>query len=298
MKNTIIFHLPNNATLANALANKLNIEIGSAEIREFPDGESYIRINSDVKNKLVILVCSLDHPNTKALPLMFMAQTLKEFGAKTICLVAPYLSYTRQDKRFHDGEALTSALFAKFISSWIDCLITIDPHLHRIKKLSDVYSIPQPIVLHATQQIANWIKLNVDSPLLVGPDEESSQWVTEVAKYINADYIICEKQRYGDRNVFITIPQVKNKNQTPVLIDDIISTGTSLCVTLRELGAQGLKNPICIAVHALFNEDVEKNILHAGAKKIISCNTIPHTTNEIDITDLIASGIKSCSVKL
>ena len=73
------------------MANKLEIEIGSVEIRNFPEGESYIRIDSDVKNKVVLLVCELDHPNNKVLPLMFMAQTIKELGANKVCLISPYL---------------------------------------------------------------------------------------------------------------------------------------------------------------------------------------------------------------
>ena len=88
MYKSILFYLPNDKLLAEKIVTKLNIEMGSAEIRNFPDGESYVRIDSDVKNKNVILVCSLDHPNNKYLPLMFMAKTLKELGANKIYLIS------------------------------------------------------------------------------------------------------------------------------------------------------------------------------------------------------------------
>ncbi|MDR3476792.1 MAG: ribose-phosphate pyrophosphokinase-like domain-containing protein [Gammaproteobacteria bacterium] len=90
-------------------------------------------MESDVKDKTILLICSLDHPNNKIFPLMFMAKILKELGAKKICLVSPYLPYMRQDKQFKSGETVTSALFAQLLSSFIDHLITIDPHLHQIK---------------------------------------------------------------------------------------------------------------------------------------------------------------------
>lgn len=79
MEKTVIFSLPWSTQLATTLAAKLKIEIGIAEVRDFPDGDSYVRIDSDVQNKIVILICALDHANCKILPLLFMAQTLKEF---------------------------------------------------------------------------------------------------------------------------------------------------------------------------------------------------------------------------
>ena len=110
MDDNILFSLPGNMELTELIAKKLAIEIGKAEIRSFPDGESYIRIDSEVKNKTVILISTLNDPNSKVLPLLFMAQTLKELGAKKLCLVSPYLSYMRQDKQFQPGEAITSKI--------------------------------------------------------------------------------------------------------------------------------------------------------------------------------------------
>src|SRR5688572_24625117 len=108
MNQHLLFSLPGNTELTQAISNTLSIKIGKTEIRTFPDNESYIRIYSEVKNKTIILVCTLDQPNSKILPLLFMAKTLKELGADKICLVAPYLAYMRQDMRFHSGEAITS----------------------------------------------------------------------------------------------------------------------------------------------------------------------------------------------
>lgn len=289
----IIFSLPQDDPLATILANKLKIEKGIADIRDFPDGETYVRIDSDVKNKSILLICSLDHPNDKFLPLLFTIKTLKQLGAKKICLVSPYLPYFRQDKQFKPGEAITSVLFAECISGLIDELITIDPHLHRIKNISDIYSIPTTL-LHAIKPISEWIQKNVISPLIIGPDEESAQWVISIAKEINAPYMIVKKTRYGDKNVVIEIPEITDTSKTPVLVDDIISTGSTMCAVIQELLIRKLKKPICIGVHALFNQAAQTNMLRAGAQEIISCNTIRHPSNKIDITDIILEGIKKC----
>lgn len=293
MKNMIIFSLPENEQLTSALSQTLVIEMETAVIREFPDNETYVRIDSDVKNKTAVLVCTLNDPNPKFLPLIFMAQTLKELGAKQVILIAPYLSYMRQDKRFHTGEAVTSILFSKLLSHGIDGLITIDPHLHRITELSNIYNIPNIVTLHATTIIADWIVKHIQSPLLIGPDDESRQWVAEIAALVKCPFIVGQKKRLGDQQVIVSLPETEHQTCTPVLIDDIVSTGASMLETLKLLNSRGFKKPICIGVHALFNQDTEQKLRLAGAENVITCNTIPHSTNQIDITAIVAKGIQS-----
>lgn len=294
MKNFILFSMPGNEQLTNKISKKLGIKIGAIETRNFPDSETYIRICADVSNKHVILIDGLEQPNQKILPLVFTAKTIKKLGAKKICLVSPYLPYMRQDKEFKAGEAVTSTLFASLISECINHLITIDPHLHRIKALSQIYPI-ETSVLHSTKGIADWVSRNVDLPFILGPDEESKQWVDTVAKLISAPYAIIKKTRQGDREVSLTLPDiyVKDTNITPVLVDDIISTGTSMVAAIQQLIKKGFKNPICIAVHAMFVDEAYKSLLGAGAQKIVTCNTIQHVSNDIDISNLIIEEISN-----
>jgi ribose-phosphate pyrophosphokinase len=283
----IVFALRGNDVLAEILIHKEKAEKGLFETRTFPDGETYVRILSDVKDKKVILVCTLHNPDSKLLPLYFMAKAAKELGAKSITLIAPYLSYMRQDTVFQPGEAVTSTYFAQIISSMADTLITIDPHLHRRSSLSEIYTIPSRVE-HAANHISSWIKYTVEKPILIGPDSESEQWVAEVAKNANAPYMILTKVRHGDRDVEISVPLIeKHKDLTPVLVDDIISTGRTMIETIKHLKTAGMKPPICVGVHAVFAGNAYQEILNSGAKEIITCNTIPHESNRIDISDLL-----------
>lgn len=290
MNNSIIFSFPGNKVFAHLLAKKLHIEEGGLVIKRFPDGESYVRINSTVRNKIVILFCTLNNPNKKILSLMFTAQTLKELGAQKIILISPYLPYMRQDKQFEPGEAITSQLFAKFISNWVDFLITIDPHLHRVHHLSNIYSIPV-LTLHATKEIAQWIKENIKFPFLIGPDSESTQWVSEIAEQLKVPYIVCNKNRLSDHEVKIDIPPFSITNETLILIDDIISTGSSMLAILKQLSLQGY-NCICLAIHPLLNNKTKINLFASGAVAVITCNTIPDSTNKINMLDLIAINLE------
>ncbi len=285
----ILFALPGNELLVQKLAAHTGAEIGKAEIRRFPDGESFIRIDSEVKDKKVVMVCTLDRPDEKLLPLFFLSQTAKELGANCTCLIAPYLAYMRQDKRFHPGEGITSTYFAELVSGFADTLITIDPHLHRRSSLEEIYTIPASVI-HAADVIASWIKDQVEKPVLIGPDGESEQWVAEVAKRAEAPFTVLEKIRLGDRQVEVSIPELSDfALHTPVLVDDIISTARTMIETIGHLKRLGMQAPVCIGVHPIFADGAYANLLAAGAGRVVTCNSIYHKSNDIDISHLLTS---------
>ena len=278
--------------LAASLARILDAEIGVLETRRFPDGESYVRYASDPARRPVILLGSLDRPDEKFLPLVFAAAAARELGASHVGLVCPYLAYMRQDRRFQKGEAVTSAYFAQSLSPWIDWLLTVDPHLHRRTSLSEIYSVPAASV-HAAPAISAWIRREVERPLLIGPDIESEQWVASVAADAGAPFTVLRKVRRGDRDVEISVPDVaKLEDRTPVLVDDIVSTARTMIETIGHLHRARLPPAICVAVHGVFAGTAYQDMLDAGAANVISTNTVPHETGRIDISKLLAEGIR------
>ena len=289
----IIFAFPSYEKMAQDLSSKTGFTLGDATFHKFPEGESYVKINSDVKNQKVILLCGLENADAKIMAIMFFAKVVKEFGTLEIGLVAPYLGYMRMDKRFNSGEAITSNIFAEFLSKQIDLLVTIDPHLHRHKTLEEIYSIPCQ-TLHATDLIAAWIKNNVKNPLLIGPDEESKQWVEKIAQKSAVPFVILEKIRLGDDLVKVSLPQIeKYRECTPILVDDIISSAGTMIETVKHLQNLQTKIPICIAVHAIFVGNAFEELKKTGVTQIITCNSITHQSNAIDVVPLLAQAIKS-----
>jgi ribose-phosphate pyrophosphokinase len=289
----LVFILPGNEVFGNGIAQTIDAETGNYTFHRFPDGETYLRLLSTVEERTIIVVCTLHEPDTKIMPLLFLCKLLKEQKAKSICLVASYLAYMRQDKQFNPGEAITSVYFAQLLSSLVDKLITVDPHLHRRASMQEIYSIPC-VVIHAAGLISQWIKKNISNALFIGPDSESEQWVSQVAANASAPFIVLQKIRNGDNNVDVSVPDVeKYKNYTPVLVDDIISTAHTMIETIHHLKAAGMKPPLCIGVHAVFAENAFKNLVESGAKQVITCNTIAHTSNQIDVVALIADALKN-----
>lgn len=286
----IIFALPGNEDLAEKLVVRLDAELGQVIIRRFPDGESYVRVDSEVRARSVLVVSTMHRPDDKILPLYFLSRTIRSLGAEKIVLIAPYLAYMRQDTRFRPGEGITSKHFGALISQIADGLVTVDPHLHRHSSLSEIYHIPTRVV-HAAGHISEWIRKNVEDPVLIGPDSESEQWVSEVADDVGAPYFVLKKIRRGDREVEITLPPVEAfKGQTPVLVDDIISTGRTFIETVEQLRKADFKPPVCVGVHAVFSGSAYEDLKKSGVRDIVTCNTIMHETNKIDVSDLLVAG--------
>jgi ribose-phosphate pyrophosphokinase len=281
---TILFAFPGNENLAQQLAAKTDITAGEIELRRFPEGESYVRIHSDVSGSRAVVLWTLDRPDEKPLPLYFACKTPRELGAVRVELVVPYLAYMRQDMWFNPGEAVTSVAFGALLSGFADRLVTVDPHLHRHASMKEIYSVPTCVV-QAYEAIAQWIKNNVQNPLLIGPDEESGQWVAAVAKTAGAPYEVLVKKRKGDKEVEVSIPRVENyREHNPVLVDDIISTARTMIETVTHLRNLNMRPAICIGVHAVFAGNAFEELKAAGVGMVITCNTIQHSSNAIDLS--------------
>ena len=291
MSRPLFFALPGNEVFAERLAASLNGECGLLTVRDFPDGESYVRVDSDPTGRDVAIVATLRHPNDETLPLIFLADAVRELGAKRVGMIAPYLAYMRQDRRFRDGEAITSKSYAALISRAVDWLLTVDPHLHRVKRLRELYTIPATAV-HVATEVGQWIAANIRSPLIIGPDQESRQWVEGIASSACAPSIVLTKTRRGDADVVESMPSLgEHRGCTPVLVDDIISTGQTMVTAIQHLRERGHVAPECVAVHAVFADGAYAALKAAGAARVVTTNTISHPSNCIDVTAAVTHSL-------
>lgn len=288
--NKVIVGCSGSTDFAKKLASKAGCRFIVLDTRKFPDGETNLRFTTGVKGKVVYLVQSLYNPNDKLIEVFFAAKTAKELGAKGVFLVAPYLSYMRQDKRFRPYEAISSRAMAYILNGLIDGIITIDPHLHRYKSLSEIFTIKAK-ALTADDLIADYVKKNIKHPIIIGPDMESYQWARTVAEKIGCEVDVLKKKRYTPEHVTIKIKEKLDlKNKSVVLIDDIISTGHTMIEVIRDIKRIGGKRIYCICVHALFVEGAYEKIRRMGAN-VVSCNTTPHKSNRIDVSGMVGREI-------
>ena len=284
-----VLPLPGNDALGALLALELDAERVETTIRHFPDGESYVRLGTPVGGRAVVIAGALDRPDDKLMPLLLAAVTARELGAHSVGLVAPYLPYLRQDRRFLPGEAVSARAFAALLSSRLDWVVTVDPHLHRIHRLEEVYSIPAESIT-AMPRLAHWVREHVLEPLLIGPDEESRQWVEAVAHLAGAPFAVLRKERRGDAEVSVELPDLSAyRSRTPVLVDDIVSTGATLIEAAGALRRAAYEAPLCVVVHGVLALGAYPRLLASGVRRVVTCNTVVHPTNEIEVHDLLAA---------
>ncbi|MFZ5657296.1 MAG: ribose-phosphate diphosphokinase [Pseudomonadota bacterium] len=284
-----LLHPPADAALATQVAALLDADAGALDLHRFPDGESLVTLPPDLAGHDVVVLAGLREPDALAMPLWFTAHTARELGARSVRLIAPYLPYMRQDKRFAPGQAVTAPLFARFVGAAFDGLVTVDPHLHRIPALDHVYRIPAAAV-SAAPFVARWLARELPDAVLIGPDSESAQWVGAIARDAGLPFQVLAKTRRGDREVDVTLPDgAAIGTRTPVIVDDIVSSGHTLLETVGHLRRLGLPAPVVVVIHAVFAGDAHARLRDAGVARIVSTDTLPHATNAISIAPALAA---------
>ncbi|MDD1632761.1 MAG: ribose-phosphate diphosphokinase, partial [Methylococcaceae bacterium] len=271
----MILAFPDYLSGAQRLADRLNAPLAEVGLHRFPDSESFIRLPPSLPAH--VIVCrSLNQPNDKLIELLLCAATARELGAKRLTLVAPYLCYMRQDFANQPGVAVSQRIIGKMLAGLFDDVITVDPHLHRISSLDQAIPVKNAISLSAADEIGRFLKQRLDYALLLGPDSESEQWVATIANKIGFDYCIAHKERRGDKQIEMTLPDNNFLNKSVVIIDDMASTGRTLGKATRLLQAAGSKDIYAVVTHPLFCDDAEAHILQAGIKSIWSTDSIDH----------------------
>ncbi len=274
------------------LAATLGSDYHEVDIHRFPDGEHRLRLPPELPDEVV--VCrSLFEPNEKLIDLFLLSTTARDLGAKRLVLVAPYLCYMRQDKAFHPGEAVSQRIIGSLLAEHFDAVITVDPHMHRTPRLADAVPAQHAVALSAAGPTADLLQGMGGQPLLVGPDEESRQWVTAIAGLAGLDFIVATKHRGGDRSIGIDLPETLLDGREAILIDDIVSTGCTLARTAEALFAKGVVAVRCIATHVLPNGGGDRELDKAGVSELLSTDSIPHPSNRIPLAALLASAVRA-----
>lgn len=295
----LLVALPGNEARAAGLSARLSAEVATTEFRRFPDGEAYVRLDTPTAGRTVVVVAALDRPDEKLPSLLFAASAAREGGARRVALVAPYLAYMRQDARFRPGEAVTAGVVARWLSGAFDAIVAVDPHLHRVGSLAELYGVPT-IAVSAADAIAAHVRATVPQPVVVGPDAESGRWVGAVADRLGAPCVVLEKVRRGDRDVTIRGADgaAMWKARTPVLLDDIVSTGRTMLGAARLLEETGFPPAVCVGVHAVFAAGAYDELRRAHVARVVTCDTIAHPSNGISLDEPLARGVEAALARL
>ena len=274
-----------------AFADAAGASFCCVEIHRFPDGESQVRVPAPVPAH-VVLCRTLDHPNDKLVELLLAARTARHLGAQRLTLVAPYLCYMRQDAEFERGDAVSQKIIGQFLGELFDDVVTVDPHLHRTESLAEALPNTRSMQVTATGLMAEHLLAFRRGPtLLVGPDQESKQWVEVVAKQCELPFAVATKTRFGDREVIVDATDLVVADRHVVLIDDVCSSGETLATAARALRARGASGITAMVSHAVFSTGAVDVLRSAGIGEIVSSDSVCHPSNGMALAQVLANGL-------
>ncbi len=277
--------------LSAEVAGMLGAELINAEIKHFPDGEIYARIDADLRKKTVAIIQSTCRPqNDNMIELLLLLDTAKILGAKWVMAVVPYLAYSRQDKRFNPGEAISLRTICNLISqSGADEVITVD--VHQEETLGN-FSIPA-FNQTAMPLIGRYLnELGLNKPIIIGADQGSIKRAALVALELGAEHYNLEKRRVSPENVIVYPKNLNVKNRDIVMVDDIVSTGGTIIGATKMLREQGARDVYVACAHPVLSGNAMQRLEDAGIKKVIATNTIEKDVSVVSVAPLIAEMLK------
>jgi len=289
---TTLHAFPDEEEPAQRLAQALGLPLALVDTHHFPDGELLPRTPPPSPTTLVYR--SLAQPNEKLIELLLAAEAWRRNGAQRLVLVAPYLCYMRQDAAFSTGEPISQKVVADLLDRTFDRIVTVDPHLHRTTRLSDIFPRAECTHLHGADALVIYLRrTSATLELVVGPDVESDSWVRRIAEPLGASHLTMTKHRQGDAKVAISAPSDFPVAGRSILIaDDICSSGATLRAATRIARSAGATSVTVFVTHMLSGEDVLRDILAAGADRVISTDSCRHSTNQVLLADLLAGSLR------
>lgn len=260
--------------LAEKISKKLKIPLTPIVIKNFANGEIYVRVEKKVRGDDIFIIQTMGGGvNDTLMETLIMVDALKRSSAGRINLICPQLCYSRQDRRTRSHEPITSKLVANLLTkAGIDRLITVDLHAEQIQGF---YDIPLDHLFGYPLIAKMILKEKYNDIVVVSPDIGGVKRANKLADLLGAPIAIIDKIRkeHNKCEVAHLVGDVKGK--TAILIDDIIDTGGSICGAADTVKQFGAKEIIICATHALLNGEASKNLEKCSATKVMLLDSVP-----------------------
>lgn len=301
-KKVSIFSGRSNSALTEAIAKKLGLSTGEKTLKNFADGETYVRLMGDMQGKDVYLVQPSANPvNDSIMELLLMTDAAKRADAKRVIAVTPYMGYERQDRKAAIGEPIAAKLHAKLLqAAGVDKVIAVDLHASQIEGFFENNS--NVVHISAIPELAKYIKgKNLEDLVVVSPDAGGAKRAELLAENLDSPYAVIQKRRekHNEAKAVNLYGDVAGKNC--ILCDDMIDTAGTIVEAARMLKERGAKDVYVCASHGVFSGPAYERLKNSPVKEVIVTNTLPLKENapskitQVDISSLIADSIKKLS---
>ncbi|MEM0093667.1 MAG: ribose-phosphate diphosphokinase [Thermofilum sp.] len=287
-----VYALESSGGLAARLAAGTGDRLVFVEKKEFPDGETYVRIPEKPEG-VAVLVGSLYPPQDKRLvELLLATEALSAVSPDRVVLVVPYLAYARQDRRFLEGEPISVKVVLKSLeAAGASGLIVVD--VHKPSSLEEYLSIPHRNVV-PSREIAEYFSGKLSNPLVLAPDAGALERARAVAEHLGAeyDYIVKERDRVSGE-VKVRPRSFDVRGRDVLIVDDIVSTGGTMALAAREALKQGAAGVFAACSHAVMVRGALDLMLSSGIKEVVATDTVPSQVSKITVAPSLVEGLRS-----
>ena len=282
-----------NKILSKNIAKYLKTKLVNSSIRKFADGEIYIEINENIRGNSIFIVQSISSPaNDNLMELLLCIDALKRSSAKNITAVIPYFGYARQDRKVIPRTSISAKLVSNLITkAGADRVVTVDLHAGQIQGFFDI-----PVDnLFSTPIFARHVRKRIKSKkiICVAPDVGGTERARALGKLLNVGLAIVDKRRPkpGQSQVMNVIGDVKN--QTCVIVDDIIDSGGTIVNAAKALKQRGAKEVYVYITHGVLSGDDVKKIKNSVIKNLVITDTIDNSQKTKNVKNIEVLPISS-----
>ena len=300
----MVFTGNSNRDLANKVASRLYLELGSAEVDKFSDGEVTVELNENVRGKDVFVLQSTCEPtNDNLMELLLIIDALRRASASRITAVVPYFGYARQDRRVRSARVpISSKVVAEMmVSVGVDRVLTVDLHAEQIQGF---FTCPVDNVYGSPILNDDIVASNFKDVVVVSPDIGGVVRARAIAKQLDdADLAIIDKRRprANESEVMNLIGDVEGR--TAIMVDDIVDTAGTLCSAANALKERGATKVVAYCTHAVLSGKALDNVRNSELDELVVTDTIPLSDEaksvkkirQLTSADLLAESIRRVS---
>lgn len=294
----LLFAGTSHKEFAQQIAKELGIQLGNIKIETFPDGEIGVQILENVRGRDVFIVQTIaKYPNDYLMELLIIADALKRASCSSITVVIPYFGYARQDRRSKGRVPITAKLVASMIeNAGISRVLTMDLHSEQIQGFFNVPIDHLHSYFALYERLRTW---ELNNPMIIAPDIGRVSMASDLARLLQADYGIFDKNRLNATHVESRVLIGDVKGRDVVLVDDICSTGETL-----KKAAEVCKNGGCRKIYAavthglLFFNGLDESVI----EKMVITNTVQPTKDSwrvetVSVAPLFANAIEAIAYR-
>lgn len=268
-----VFSGSSNPGLVDRICDSLGVTPGKVKLTKFKSGESYVHYEESIRNLDVFIVQSLSHPiNEHFVELLVMIDAAKRASARTINVVIPYYGYARQERKAAPREPISAKMVADVLTTaGATRVVTIELHAAAIQGF---FNIP---VDHLTtlDLIANYLRSkNIVDPVVVSPDAGRAKLAEKLANRLDSPVAIMLKKRPSHNEAMITHVIGEVEGRTPIIMEDLIDTGSTILKVVEGLKERNAKDPIVCATHGVFSDGAVQRLDHPSISEVVITDSI------------------------